>query len=320
LRSGIERWTQRLESFALATGADSSAGVLLMGVDPVREARVTRLPGRVTEGRFFSAQDDYACVLGAATARNLGVRLGDPVVLMAYDRYGALAAEEFTLVGIITSGEIGIDRGMVIVPLAAAQEFLEMPGRVTSVPARVDDKRLERVTRELKGSLDEQTYDVLRWHDMFPVMKEWVALSDGFHYVFLGIVLLIVVAGVLNTVLLSMLERTHEFGVLMALGMRGDQVGALISLESLFMGVFGILAGTCLGLGLVWLTAHVGIDLSVLVGPTERFYVDPVVRPRLSADHVLYTIATVFTASLVAGFYPARRAARLEAVEAIRHV
>lgn len=317
---GVSRWSQRLETFALAAGPDTSAGVLLIGMDPVREGRVTRLVDKVTQGRFLSDGDDYTCILGATTARNLNVALGDPVVLMAYDRFGVLAAEEFALVGIVTSGEIGIDRGMIIVPLTAAQAFLEMQGRVTSIPMRVPDKRLEAVTEALRTTLTEQGYDVLRWYDMFPVMKEWMAVSDGFHFVFLGIVLFIVLAGVLNTVLLSMLERTREFGMLMALGMRQEQIGALVSLESLLMGLLGIAAGTGLGIALVLIASRVGIDLSLLMGPTERFYVDPVIRPSLSVDHLVLTVATVFLTSLLAGFYPAWRAARLEPVEAIRRV
>jgi len=317
---GVERWSQRLDTFALAAGPDTSAGVMLMGMDPVRERRVTRLADKVTEGRFLATEDDYTCILGATTARNLGVSLGDPVVLMAYDRFGVLAAEEFALVGIVTSGEIGIDRGMVIVPLKAAQEFLEMKGRVTSIPLRVPNERLEEVTEALRAALADQDYDVLRWYDMFPVMKEWMDVSDGFHFVFLGIVLFIVLAGVLNTVLLSMLERTREFGMLMALGMRQEQIGALVSLESLLMGLLGIAVGTGLGIALVLAASHVGIDLSVLMGPTERFYVDPVIRPSLSVEHLLLTVATVFLTSLLAGFYPAWRAARLEPVEAIRRV
>jgi len=317
---GVARWSQRLESFALAAGPDTSAGVLLIGMDPVRERRVTRLADKVTQGRFLTDEDEYTCVLGATTARNLGVSLGDPVVLMAYDRFGVLAAEEFALVGIVTSGEVGIDRGMVIVPLQAAQEFLEMQGRVTSIPMRVPSKRLEEVTEALRGALGDQDYDVLRWYDMFPVMKEWMAVSDGFHFVFLGIVLLIVLAGVLNTVLLSMLERTREFGMLMALGMRQEQIGALVSLESLLMGLLGVAVGTGLGIALVLVASRVGIDLSILMGPTERFYVDPVIRPGLGIDHLILTVATVFLTSLLAGIYPAWRAARLEPAEAIRRV
>jgi ABC-type lipoprotein release transport system permease subunit len=317
---GQEHWTWRLETFALAAGPDTSSGTLLMGVDARREPRVTRLAEKVTEGRFFGPEDDYVCIMGAAMARNLRLRLGDPVALVTYDRFGALAAEQFRLVGIITSGELGIDEGLVLAPLAAVQEMLDMQGRVTSIAIRVPPDELEQTVLGLEGALDAKGYEVMRWSDMFPVMQEWVSLSDGFHYVFLGIVLLIVLAGVLNTVLLSMLERTREFGILMALGMRQQQVGALVSLESLLLGLMGTAAGTLLGVGLALVAARVGVDLSLLLGSTSRFYVDPVIRAELSADHVMFSVATVFNATLFAGLYPAWRASRLEPVEAMRRV
>jgi len=184
--AGEERWTWRIETFALAAGPDTSAGTLLIGVDPEREPRVTRLAEKVTEGRFFGAGDDHACVMGASMARNLRVGLGDPVVLVSHDRFGVLAAEQFTLVGIITSGEIGIDQGLVLAPLPAVQEMLDMQGRVTSVPVSVPTRGLEPLVATLQAALAGKGYDVLRWSDMFPVMQEWVSLSDGFHYVFMG--------------------------------------------------------------------------------------------------------------------------------------
>ncbi len=318
--AGATRWSERLVTSALAAGRDTSAGVLLIAVDPVREPRVTSLPRKVTEGRFFEPGDGNVCILGATTARNLGVVLGDRVALMAYDRFGALAADDFTLIGIITSGEIGIDQGMIVVPLAAAQELLDMAGKVTSITASISEERLEPVASAVRKALQGQGYEVMRWYDMFPVVMEWVVLHDGFLYVFLGIVLLIVLTGVLNTVLLSMIERTREFGVLMALGARQHQIAGMVITESLLMGVIGTALGAGVGIGLVMLTNRTGIDLSLLLGSTTRFYVDPVIRTQVATEHLWLSVIAVLLTAVVAGLYPAWRAAQLEPVEAIRHV
>ena len=317
--AGVNRWTWRLEGFALAAGARGSSGVFVMGMDPVREGQVTRFPSKITRGRFFAADDGRVCVLGAGTAQNLGLALGDTLVLMAYDRFGALAAEEFEVVGLVTTGEMGIDRGLAVVPLAALQEFLEMQGRVTSVVATVPEATLDVVSIAVRAALGEADYDVLRWHDMFPVMQEWVHLSNGFHYIFLAIVLVIVLGGVLNTVLLSMLERTRELGVLMALGMTTGQVRALVILEALGLGVLGTLAGAVAGVLLALSLARTGVDLSVFLGSTTRFYIDPIIRAELDGGHVLLAVAAAFVTAALAGAYPAWLASRLEPVEAMRH-
>jgi ABC-type lipoprotein release transport system permease subunit len=317
--SGVSRWTWRLEAFGLAAGPTGSAGVLVIGVDPAREPLATGLASRVGAGRFLVDDDARACVLGAGLAAAVGARLGDPVALMVHDRFGALVAEELQLTGILTSGEMGLDRGLALVPLDLWQGLLEMEGRVTSVVARVEPQAVKAAVAAVTAGLADDEVDVLPWHAMFPALHEWVSLSRGFHLVLLGVVLVIVLAGVLNTVLLSTLERTRELGALMALGMRAGEVGQMVAAEALLLGVLGALAGIAAGLALVVVTHRSGIDLGPLLGESRRFYLDPRVRPVLAAGPWLVGGGTAVLAALLAGTYPAWVASRLEPAEAMRH-
>lgn len=319
-KAGVEHWTRRLEAFALAASDSGTEGTFLIGIDPRHERNVTRLHEKVTAGRFIQPDDEYTCVLGTTAARNLGVTVGEEVVLVAYDRFGVISAESFQLVGIITSGELGIDRGLLVAPLVSLQEMLEMPGLITDFPVRVAEHRLDEVTRRLQLELESQDLEILRWHDMFPVMLEWVTLHDGFLYLFLGIVMLIVLAGVLNTILLSMMDRIREFGIFMALGNRNREIGMLVMAESLLIGLAGVGIGLVFGLFLVAVGWYSGIDLSAIVGDTQRFYVDPVIRPSLSLEHLTITAITMLGMTVLAGVYPAWRALRLTPAEAMRHV
>ena len=317
---GITAWTRRLETYGLAASQIATEGTFVMGVDPAREPRVTQLHRKVTHGRFLRPGDGYTCVLGATAARNLAVGLGDELILLAYDRYGVMSAEGFRVVGIISSGEMGIDRGLMLAPLAGLQEMLEMGDLVTDVPVRVDADRLDAVAAGLRIDLAGEDLEVMRWHDMFPIMQEWATVHNGFMYLFLGVVLFIVLAGVLNTMLLSMLERIREFGVFLALGNRHREIGLLVMAESALIGVAGSPLGTLLELALVRVTAYTGIDMSAIVGGTQRFYVDPVIRPTLNLAHLLSTVGLVLAVTVLAGIYPAWRAGRLSPAEAIRHV
>ncbi len=319
-QAGVDRFSFRLRSFALAAGEDNSEGLVMLGIDPDSEGRTTRLHKKVGRGRFIRQTDRTSCVLGATTARNLGVTLGDEIVLLAEDRYRSLAAEKFRLVGIIDSGEMGIDRGLVIVPYAFMQEMLSMQGKVSEIVLQVSDDQLEPVTAFLRNHLDHDRYEVLRWYDMYPMMKQWVELENGFYYIFLTIVLLIVAAGIMNTVLMSMLDRIHEFGIMMALGSSRLRIAAMVTLESMLLGSAGILLGTCLGLALVTFYHYQGIDLSAQMTTVTRFYIDPVIRTEIDLDHLLNTLVAVLVASVLAAIVPAWRAARLEPVEALHHV
>lgn len=306
---GVAQWTVRVESFALAAGRSHAEGVLLFGVDPGREGRVTELPAKVSRGRFLAPGDDRRCVLGAGTAAALGVDLGDTLVVVYQDRYGITAAEELEVTGVITSGEMGIDRGMVIVPLGLAQELLELEDGVTSVVARVPEERLSAVQGGMGDALGGG-YDVQRWDEMFPMVREWIQLHDAFMGVFAGIVIAIVIGSVLNTVSLSMLERLREMGTLMALGTRGSSVSLTVLLESVLLSAAGTLAGLVLGAVAVTLLNHSGVDLAVILGSTTRFYVDPVIRPEMALDRVAATAAVTALATALAGVYPAWRAGR----------
>lgn len=319
--NGLDRWTTRLRSFALAAGDENSAGVMLMGIDPEREPKITEMHTKVGKGRFIQPGDRGVCILGATAARNLNLKPGDEMVLLTQDRYDSLAAERFTLIGIIDSGEVGLDRGMAIIPLADAQMMLAMDNRVTDVVALTpDDEFLDAVTPKVRAALAGQGLEVLRWYDMFSIMKEWVRLDNAFFYIFIAIVLLIIVAGILNTMLASMLDRIHEFGVLMGIGAKGYQLGIIMVLESLMLGVVGIALGTGLGLMLVTIYSEVGIDLSDMVEGMERFYIDPVIYSEIDADHLLETVIIMLAGLLLASLYPAWKASRLTPVEAIHHV
>lgn len=316
---GIQDYSRRLEAFGLATNENNTEGVMLIGMDPQSEPKVTQLELRIGIGRFLQPSDRYSLILGATTASNLRVKLGDEVVIVGYDRYGAMVAESFNLIGIITSGEMGLDRGMAITSLETLQEMVDMPGKVTTFALRLPEKSIPKAARELSLKLQGESLEVMPWYAMFPIMKEWITLHNGFLYLFIGVVLFIVVAGELNTLLLSMLERTRELGVLMAIGTSRLEVAALLVTEGFLIGIVGTLAGLVLGFFIVALTNFTGIDLSILLGSTARFYVDPLIYPQLNLEHLGITVIAILLASLAAGFYPAWRASLLQPAEVIRH-
>lgn len=318
-QDGKEHFALRLRTFALAAGEDTSEGLVLLGMDPQQEMATTRIHRKVDQGRFIRDNNEAACVLGQTTARNLGLQPGDDVVFLTEDRYGSLAAEKLQLVGVISSGEMGIDRGLAIIPLGFMQQMTGMGGRYSEIVIQLPDARLEPVSAALKQELDA-SYEVLRWYDMYPMMKQWVELENAFYYIFLTIVLIIIAAGIMNTVLMSMLDRIREFGVMMALGCGRMRLAGMVVMESMLLGFAGIVLGTVAGLMLVYYFHGVGIDLSGQMDSMARFYINPVVHTEIDTVHLMDTVLSVLAAAMLAAVWPAIRAARLEPVEAIHHV
>jgi len=321
---GVTRFSYRLRTFALAAGEENSEGLVLLGINPAMEGRTTRIAQKVDQGRFIADNDEAACVLGETAARNLGLKLGDTMVVLSEDRYGSLAAEKLTLVGIISSGEMGIDRGLAIVPLGFMQRMTGMEGKYSEIVLQVAVDRLETLTADLKQGLGQSrgkaAYEVLRWYDMYPMMKQWVELENAFYYIFLSIVLVIIAAGIMNTVLMSMMERIREFGVMMALGCGRLRLAGMVVIESLLLGLAGIGFGLLIGLALVYYFHTVGLDLSGQMDSMARFYINPVVHTEIDGKHLWDTVFAVLAATVFAAIWPSIRAARLEPVEALHHV
>lgn len=324
LRSILERfqgltWTSRLQSAAIAAGGQTSIGTLLVGVDTQQEMVVSRLTAKVVQGRLLTAQDTDACLLGAASARLLDVAVGEPVTVLAQGFDGNLAAERCTLVGLLETGSQEIDRGMVLAPLATVQAMLSMPERVTQIVLLVPEARLVQVPDALRAALQGTGVDVLRWDELFPLMREWIKLDNSMYYIFLSVVLVVVITPVVNTVLTSMLERQREFGILMALGTQHVEIGAIVALEAVLLGACGLTLGSLLGLSLVRIYGYVGLDLSFMSALLARFYVDAVIYPEVNTTHLLHTLCTCLIATAGAALYPAWRAMRLQAVEALAY-
>jgi len=323
--AGIEAWTTRLSSFALSAGEETSTAMMLVGMDPAREHLVTTLDEKISAGRFLEPGDEFTAVLGAKGAGKLGLGLGDEIVLLTQDRRGALAADKFEIVGLVKTGDPLIDQAMVMVPLESAQELLVMEGRITDLVAQVPESDLHEIAAELRLVLEPEGLELMEWEEISPIIRQMVNLDNGFMYIFIGIVVLIVMSGVINTVLVSMLQRTREFGVLMAMGTSSGAIGAVVLIEAIFLGLLGTAVGTAGGLGLVAWFGRTGIDLSSIMDPElveimGEFYLDVIIFAEIDTNHLLITVLGLLAATIISAFYPAWRAMQLEPVEAIRHV
>lgn len=325
----VTAWTTRLNSFALTAGADTSTGMSLMGVDPVRERAVSRLDDKVVAGRFLVESDTNAALLGTEAARKLRVTVGDEIVLLSQDRMGALAAERFELVGLVRTTDAAVDQGMVIAPLAAVQAMLGMEGRITDVVLQVPERSLDATVAALTVALAAHDVEVMPWYEISSFVRDVVLMDNAFQYIFVGIVVFIALSGIVNVILVSMLQRTREFGVLLALGTRRAAVGWVVALETMMLGVTGVIVGTAAGMGMVAWLGRRGLDMRIFMsGLSEeqaydafgQYYMDTVIYTEVDTDHLVITVLGLMLAIVASAIYPAWRAARLEPIEAIRHV
>ncbi len=319
----VEGWAPRLESWALAMPDREGARgrpTWLIGVDPRREGELTKL-GSSLEGALERAGQGRGLVLGEVLARNLGVGPGDSVILIAPDYYGSQSADRFPVLGTLNIGLGDFDGYAALIDLETLQEFLEVGQSVSHVAFFVEDSdAVVPLGPHLASMFPDTNYEVVSWEQLIPGVIQLMLLDDIGAWLSLAVIIVVVGFGLLNTVLMSVFERVHEFGVLRALGLKPRGVFGLVMLESFQLSLLGIALGFAVAVPLLlWFTEHpLPIATGELAEMAKLFEIDPVLEVALSARQLIGTPLLLIVVALLAALPPALRAARGRPVDALR--
>ncbi|RME28495.1 MAG: ABC transporter permease [Deltaproteobacteria bacterium] len=305
----------------------ASTAVAIKAVEPSREAAVSKLDDKLTGGEWLADDDDRGAVLGVNLAESLDVGLGDKIVFMGQPDGDEVESRLFRVRGIFATGSPEIDGFTAVVHLAAAQELLQGEDPSTQIAVNLADDdatedALAVVEQVVAGFPQAGPLEVLPWRQAIPDIVEFVELDSAYGdgiWLVLGI---IVSMGVINTVLMSVLERVREFGVMMAVGMRPRRLAVMVLAEGFIMGAVSAAIGIVIGLLVTWPFMATGLDLSGQYGdameaggvPVSMILYPEIDRARLA----IYPFIGVFFAVL-ASLYPAFKVTRLSPVQAIRH-
>ena len=308
----------RLEGRALASRGDKSRGVVIAGVAPDEEARVTVLFGAVVQGEPLAGAAP-GVLIGEKLAEALKVRPGEELVFVGQAYDGSVSSGRFPVRGVYRTKIDELDGFVAVMPLETVREFFAAPGGATAIALRLRDRQdLGAVRASLAASLGER-YEVLGWPSLLPMVAVSVRFHEVVSYVVLLVFFVVVAAAVANPVLMAVLERTREFGIMRAVGMSRGRLLGLVFLESILLGVAGLLAGNAVGLAIAGYFSRFGIDLGAFeAGLRTMPGLSDVVYPVVRADRSVMLSAIVFAIACLMAAYPAAKAALLEPVEAIR--
>ena len=317
---GLEAISVRSSAFALLSSEDRSYGVQIFGIDPDYESRVSSIPGLVREGRFLRDRDAQEIVVGKVLARNLRIGIGDELTLLGSGRDGSFAAAVAEVVGIFDSGVTDMDRSIAEIPLGFFDDVFYMEGAghaiviLTPGLASIEDY-VPRVEMLLPADSNLVVHD---WDVLQPGLKQAIQADISSAFFMYGILVILVAFSVMNTQLMSVLERTHEFGIVMSLGVTPGRLGSLVILETGMMATAGLLLGAFVG-GLITLWfgyngfSYPGMDqLAANFNLPSRFY------PQVTLLTLLLGPFVVFVGSILSALYPALRLHWLHPVEAMR--
>lgn len=312
-RFPLRQIAPRVFASILGSSAEGSSGIQLVGIQPEIEAGVSRFSETLERGNFLSQEDEGKVLVGEGVAHKLDLDLGDKFVLMGQ---GAVEGEIESVVvrvkGIIRTGLEEYDQALVVSNLATAQDFLKLMQRVHQIAVLLQHEQ-QSVSMAREASQALPRVEVLDWQQALPELADFIRMDDGGNYVFHIFLFLLIAFMVLNTLLMSVLERSREFSLLEALGLVAWQRFVLVVLEGSLISLLAILAGLAVGLSLHAYLAIYGLPLDLFsLGEATVAGVafDPVMYSYLSATRILGAAGLVFLMNLILALLAARRAAQ----------
>ena len=316
----IDSVSVRGNAFALASSEQRSFGLLVMGVQPEFEGNVSTLPGLVGEGRYLSGLNSNEAVIGSVLARNLRVKTGDEITLVGTGRDGSFSAAIVNVVGIIQSGILDLDRSIAQIPLGTFQDTFSMDGHAHEIVIKTAELSKTAVTiNQIRSILPSGSELAIHdWDVLQPGLKQSIQADLFSAWFMYGVLIALVAFSVLNTVFMSVLERTREFGIIMSLGLTPWRIGRLVMLETAVMGVLGLVVGISLGAILIsWAGVH-GISLPGMDEMAQRFNIPSRIFPQIDLFKLSLGPMIVLMATMIASIWPAARLHWLHPVQAMR--
>lgn len=314
-----------LANGVIATASKQIFGAFI-GIDPAQERKERNIYLKsLQEGEWLQDTDEKKVVIGRGIAELLNLKLGKKLIYTTTDIDGEIVSEVVRVKGIFSTGVKEIDNSNIILPIGTLRETLRFNStQVTLLAIFINDQRKAfEVASTMNQTLKTYDIEVKSWDQTQPELANLITLDRGGNVLTQMLIGLLVAAGILNTLLMSVLERIKEFGVMMAIGMLPASLFLLVMTESFFLAMLGLFWGILVCIPWYFYMHTIGLDFSGMMGnemSAGGVLIDPVMKIRLYATSVLVIVLSVPGLTLLAGLYPAYKAVRTVPVESIRSV
>ncbi len=322
---GVTAAAERVVVSGMANSASNGLGVMIKGVKPSDEKQISDVHSKLVSGKYFNNKRNPA-VVGEKLLDKLNLKLHSKIILTFQDNNGDITTAAFRVVGIYRTNNTQFDQSVVFVRSGdLVREASLGKNYVNEIAIRISNQDF---LTPVKSSLEEifsenpdfANLEVETWSDLKPSLKIMQQYTDQYLVIFMIIILIALSFGVVNTMLMAIMERTHEIGMLLAIGMRRSKVFIMIIYETVFLSFVGGVTGVFLAFILNQITGRTGIDLSVLSEGLRAYGYNPVVIPKMEPGFYYMVLIMVFVVSIISAIYPARKAIKLKPAVAIRHI
>ena len=313
----ISAYTMRLKQEGIVATARKSLGASLTGISLEKEQHFGQLDAFVTEGDYSFGKGNKGALIGSALAKKLNVTLHSRVIFTAQDATGEINAISFRISGMLKTGNPSIDDNAVFVSMEKMSAFLNLQESATQIAVRVKDtQNIEKIQNELQALWPDT--DVLRWDELYPILIQMQELMGIFSLAFYAIVFVVAALGIFGVMLVSVLERMREFGIMLAIGTPYKMVRNQILLEAFFLGFIGYVGGAFLGGVLLFYMSTAGVDLRAFEAGLEMYGYSAMMYANMHLYYFFQAFFAVFFATLLSVIWPLRKLKKMKPIQTIQ--
>ncbi len=314
----------RIMGQAMFVSARKTVGGMFLAIDPSQESSEQNLfLSAIIEGEVFPNTNGRGVVIGYKMAEKLGLKLRKKLVYTTTDVHGEIVSEIARVSGIFKTGVDEVDGAMVLFPIDTIRQTLNYQSdEATIVAITIDDQRDALQQRDaIAKQIQNKSREVLSWQKTQPDLAGIIAIDRAGNVISQALVGLLIAAGIFNTLLMGVIERTKEFGVMLAIGMSPLTLFKLVLGESLFLAIVGLIVGVIITTPWYIYLHHVGIDFTGAIGDDYNaggVLIDPIFKIKLYKESLSGILIALFSLTLFSGLYPAWRAAGVPPVESLK--
>jgi ABC-type lipoprotein release transport system permease subunit len=314
----------RVKAFAMIRTSEASRGVIVMGIYPDREKNISKINEYTLNEEGSRYLDDPSAndiLISKTLAEKLDVAVGDKVVLLVQDEDNEMTGVGLTVRGLFQTPVRDYDNGVVYMGIKRLQEITGLKDNVSEVMVIVKNKDIvDSVKPRIMKSVADDNLEILTWKEMAPFLLSAIAMIDKQMIVFYFIVFITIIFSIANTLIMSIMERFHELGVMKSIGTRPSQIFFIIMFEAMNLGAVGLAAGVVVSIAAVNILAINGIDFSLFMEAMRQWGAGSVIYPLIYVKDIIISIVVVELTTLLAAMYPALKAARIKPLEALHYI
>lgn len=315
----IRSLVRRLRQNGLVATAHYSRNTEIYGVDLEREREHGQLQNYLFQGEYGFGKQQKGAIIGFKLAEKLQVAIGKKIILSAQDTQSEVTSIALRVTGILKTNNMGLDENAVFIDIDKARTFFGVAQGVSQISIMlVAEQDIATLQQDLQNGFPQ--LDILRWDELYPALMQSRVIMKGFSLVVSIMIFGVAGLGIFGVMLVSVLERMREFGIMLAIGTNFGQIRIIILAESLFMGLSGFLAGAGCGLVSLWYFNTYGLDLTMFSEAFEEFGMDAVTYALIRPDYFVTAFAAVILATLVSVYFPLRMLKNTKPIEVINEV